>query len=743
MKRYTLTILRHLLILFLLIINTMALVAQDYINEDFLDNLEANAKFILDEPATAFSVNVVPDKWKSESATVIGYKRSILFDKKSSGGFFTAKDRSVYFFEKVRFKIKLNDNNAVQSFTEVYFRYNDKEDGFIARIIKQEGEVVNVDLKDAVGVEPGSDMPEFFKSFFDQIYGAQRRYFKVAIPNLEPGDILEYVANTKSKLNVSGAGYIEFSPQYEICSKHYPMMHNEIVIETDDKSFFKSLSLNGAPEFKKEAPDDKNFSKYVFIDKDRSTEKDVNFIRELLVYPVVKFQVVYANNAAVKGALIGQKGELKKGFSKEELSQKAWEDYETTGGNLYNASVNYTYTNQDFINESWANLKKLGAKDWTDKDFIKNVYYYMRNRVLFRNTYLSDKSFAFIFGSILYQRDIKSELVISTSNRIGNLKDVLFEDEIRYAIKVNDQLYFNCTDHSNPGELLESLLGNEAYIITKPPKKGTQEIKPYKLPDATAAENIAIFSVNAALSADMNNIIVSRTNSYKGLSKARTIDNAMRYTPYIFDDYKFHGGNAPTDNMKSFQQEEYEKSVRALKDEYKKAKPDFVKEELQREYHQKVEYKDFKIASDGRSQKKSDLIYTEDFELPGMIRKAGKKYLVNLTGLVGPQLQIKKEERDRKLDINVGYARSLSWVINFKIPDGYTVDGIAELNTTVENETGKFSSEAKEENGMVVLKISKVYKQASISKTKWKDMLTFIDAAYNNSFKYILLKPKT
>ena len=110
---------------------------------------------------------------------------------------------------------------------------------------------------------------------------------------------------------------------------------------------------------------------------------------------------------------------------------------------------------------------------------------------------------------------------------------------------------------------------------------------------------------------------------------------------------------------------------------------------------------------------------------------------------MGPQLQIKKEERDRKLDINVGYARSLSWVINFKIPDGYTVDGIAELNSTVENETGKFSSEAKVENGVVVLKISKVYKQASISKTKWKDMLTFIDAAYNNSFKYILLKPKT
>ncbi|MBC7915528.1 MAG: hypothetical protein H7Y07_15565, partial [Pyrinomonadaceae bacterium] len=319
---------------------------------------------------------------------------------------------------------------------------------------------------------------------------------------------------------------------------------------------------------------------------------------------------------------------------------------------------------------------------------------------------------------------------------------ILFEDEIRYAIKVNDQLYFNCTDHSNPGELLESLLGNEAYIITKPPKKGIQEIKALNLPNAAATDNMSLFSVNASLSGEMNSILVSRTNSYKGLSKARTIDNAMKFTPYMIEDYKLHGGNPPTENMKSFQQEEYEKSVKALKDEFKKAKPDFVKEELQREYRQKISYKDFTISSDGRSAKKSDLVFTEDFELPGMIRKAGKKYLVNLTGLVGPQLQIKKEERVRKLDINVGYARSLSWVINFKIPEGYTVDGITELNSIVENETGKFSSEAKEENGVVVIRISKVYKLATINKDKWKDMLVFIDAAYNNSFKYILLKPK-
>lgn len=730
---------------FFLLINVAGIslsIGQDLINEDFLDNIESNAKFILEETSPAFATNTTPDKWKNESAIVIGYKRSILFDKKSSGGFFTARDRSVYFFEKVRFKIRLNDKNAVDNFTEIYFRYSDKEDGFIARIIKPDGEVSNVDLKDAVGIEPGTDMPEFFKSFFDQIYGAQRRYFKVAIPNLEPGDILEYVANTRSKLNVSGSGYVEFSPQYEVCSKHYPVMHNEIVIETDEKSFFKSLSLNGAPEFKKENSDDKNFSRYVLIDKDRATEKDVNFVKELLVYPVVKFQVIYANNPEIKGALIGARGELKKGFSKEELARKAWEDYENTGGYAFSTNEYYSYSIQNFVNDSWSTLKKLGARDWTEKDYIKNVYYYIRNKVLFQNTYLSDKAFAYIFGSLLFQRDIKSELIISTSNRIGRFKDILFDQEIRYVIKIGDNLYFNCTDHSNPGELVESLLGNEAYIISKPPKRGEQEIKPFTLPNASFNDNISRFAINVSLSNDLNSLIVSRTNTYKGINKARVIDNAMKFTTYMLDDYKLHGGNSPTDNMRPNQQEEYEKSVKVLKDEFKKAKPDFVKEELQREYHQNIVYRDFKISSDGRSLKKTDLVYTEDFEMQGYIRKAGKKYLINLTGLVGPQLQIKKQERERKLDISVGHARSLEWLINFKIPTGYTVEGIKELNTVVDNEVGKFSCEAKEENGMVYLKITKIYKKADFAREKWAEMLAFVDAAYNSSFKYILLKPQ-
>src|SRR5687767_5153288 len=74
--------------------------AQGYIDEDFLDNLHANAAGMLKEPNAAFNVATIPSKWDKESAVIIGYSRSVLFDRKSSGGFFTRRERSLYFFEK-------------------------------------------------------------------------------------------------------------------------------------------------------------------------------------------------------------------------------------------------------------------------------------------------------------------------------------------------------------------------------------------------------------------------------------------------------------------------------------------------------------------------------------------------------------------------------------------------------------------------------------------------------------------
>jgi hypothetical protein len=715
-----------------------SLSAQGFIDEDFLDNLHKNAAGMLKESNAAFNVQAIPSKWEKESAVIVGYSRSVLFDRKSSGGFFTRRERSLYFFEKTRFRVRVNDNNSVESLSTIYFRYGSKEDGFIARIIKPGDTAVDIDLKTAVAVEKGSAIPQFFQSFFDKVAYSDYQYYKVPIANLEPGDILEYVTTTKSRLDVTASGYVEFEPAYEVCSKEYPVIHNEIIIETDDKSYFKSLSLNGAPTFKKESTSESGFFRYVFADKDRNVEKDVNFVSPFLQYPFVKFQVIYSNNEQAKGVLIGAKGELKSSFTRQELAKKAWEDYEMVSNQYMGPGMSV----QMFVNACWSELVKLGAKDMSQKQYMNTAYYYLRNKILFMSEYMSDKQFAFIFGSLLYQKDIKSEIIITTSNNIGLLKQALFDQEIRYIIKAGDKLYFNATDYSNPDELMESLLDNEALIISKPEKKsGMQEIKEFKLPGTKSDDNSSHFAIRVLLTDDMKGIMVRRISTHTGISKTKSISSALKYTPYMIEDYKNFGGEDPSMKMKGKQAEEYQSSVRTIKDEYKKQKPEFVKESLGSEFSRRVNNAKFTLTNDGRTEKTKVLTFSEEFEFPDFVRKAGKKYLINLTALIGPQLHIKDEERIRQHDINVRFPKKFSWTIEFKVPAGYKAEGLAELNQIIENETGAFSIKATEDKSLVTLNIEKVYKAQIVSKTKWNDMLAFLDAAYISTFKYILITP--
>jgi hypothetical protein len=266
-------------------------------------------------------------------------------------------------------------------------------------------------------------------------------------------------------------------------------------------------------------------------------------------------------------------------------------------------------------------------------------------------------------------------------------------------------------------------------------------IVPVQLPDAAAEQNTALYEINASLNADLNTLTVSRASTYKGISKNRNISDAMKFTTYMVNDYRNYNGNDPTEKMREREEEEYQKMLRTLKERYAEEKPKFVKEELQNEFSRKITYKNFSITSDGRSPKTQDLKFTEEFELPGMVRKAGKKLLVNIPGLVGSQLQFKKEERTRNNDIDVSYARALGWKINFKIPYGYTLEGLTELAANINNEIGTYSCTASQANGTATIEIRKIYKQATFSKAKWNDMLAFVDAAFNTSFKNLLLKP--
>jgi len=148
--------------------------AQEIIDEDFIELLSQNSKEVLSEADPDFSTNTVPAKWAEESMVMIGYRKHILFDKKRTG--LMGGKENLVLIEKKRMKIKLLDKTAVEKFSELYFRYGSKFDGFGAIIHKPDGSKKEIQITKAVSIEDNDNVPEFFKSFFDLFFEKIFRY---------------------------------------------------------------------------------------------------------------------------------------------------------------------------------------------------------------------------------------------------------------------------------------------------------------------------------------------------------------------------------------------------------------------------------------------------------------------------------------------------------------------------------------------------------------------------------------
>jgi hypothetical protein len=723
---------RLILVPVFLFLMSLPAICQEIIDEDFIDILSQNAKELLNEQDADFATNTIPDKWVDESVVGIGYKKHILFDKKRSG--LLGGKENLVLLEKKRMKVKLIDKRSVESFSELYFRYSSKFDGFGAVIYKPDGTKKEIALTKAVSIEDNDNVPEFFKSFFDQNVSNRNEYYKVPVADLLPGDILEFVSQTSSTLNVKKTPYYQFDPQYELCQKGMPIMTHKIIIETDNNSFITARSINGAPDFQQSTNGD--FNVYSWTDKNRDRLKDVNFINEYMVLPLVKFQITYTDGREIKSLFAGTKGQMKSKFEVNEIGKKAAANYSGVGNTwVYGASTSV----DNIAGMLWGKIKANGGKDVVDDEFIKMAYYYIRHTQVFSNYYYSDKQFCYLFSTLLSQRKMNYDIIVSTPNNLTTPNDLLFESELSWCVRVKDKYIFKPTEHSNLFDIDEGMINNDGFKL---PLGREQAVENVKIIDTRVDNNKSLFQLNVSVDSSLKWLKVDRTSAYNGIQKEKNSYAALRFTTYMFSDSRTFNGPDDFENVPEKYMQQVFQQKKAITDEFKERKPEYQKEQAERDLEADVQYKEFTMVNEGRSFKKPELMFKESFMVSDKIRKAGKKLLINLPGLMGGQLQIRKEEREaRSFDIDVRYPRKLKWQINLTVPAGYAVEGVEGLNTKVDNETGAFNSEAVVKDGVLTITIEKIYKQKNITKEKWPQMLEFVDAAYNFTHKLILLKP--
>lgn len=709
-----------LLIIGLTILSTITKAQDDdTFSPSRLESIAANLNVILNDGDADFKITATPDKWKNESGVIIAQKTNFSFDK-------DANKLAVY--EMTHRRIKLLDRDAVNKYSSVYFRIGSSRDGAAIKIIKSNGTIQDVSLRNALFVENASDVPSTFLPYIGKANTVIDKskssvvYYKLAVPDLDPGDIIDYATvfyddNTVKKMN-----YIEFDPIYYVCTREYPVLSQKFSIETDDKSFVSSRSLNGAPEFKESGS---GTILYTWEDRNRDKITDTRWINHMVQLPFLKFQIIFSRQENRSDLFIGDKGELKRNISPEEMAIKI--------NSMYN-KMNPAY----MLNGINYYMKQVNASDFRDDEYIQKLYYIIRHIGAVRGDGISSETFAYCMMEKLGSKKIPYDLVVTSSYTLSAPGDIIFRTEPQWIVKVKDKYIFNPTAFSNPYEFDENFLNTPAYIIKLGKKPSAI---PVTIENNTPDQNATTNSIEAMIDTASQNLVITAKRSAIGISKKSYNYQGLAYTIAFDEDYRSYGGEDDIRAaLKGPQLEGYEDRLRERKKEDKVKKLEYMKVQYKDDFDNIDKFNEFVLNSDGRSWKKQELAFTSKFELRDMVMKAGKNLLVSVPGLIGDQLYVDQDERKREYDAHMSNPRTIKNEILFTIPDGYKVVGVNNLNMVVENETGAFKVKAMVEGNQLKILSMKTYKSIYVKKENWNKLLEFIDAAFNFSQKKILLK---
>jgi hypothetical protein len=703
------------------------------IKEEYALTSEKNMEPVWAEKDADFANNSIPEKWNGYSGVILAQKTAFVFD------IVTRTDR-LNVYETGRRKIKLLDKGAVSAYSELYFRKGHSKDGFSAHVIKPNGLVDTVPIASAVQVEDLNDVPATFAPYFDKHNSKSANlYYKLPVGNLEPGDIIDYCYTIYNDNNVNGMNSLEFDPVYYLCHREYPVMVQKFAISTDERSYVNSRSLNGAPALTEAVVNGTRL--FAWEDRNREKLKDDRWVNAYLSLPLLKFQIIYSKKENAADLFIGNRGELKVAITPEELAKRVNRIYEKMDAGRRSAKGQQNMMVADYTSGLLSNtehyLRKYEAYDASDAHFPQRVYYVLRHFYGLYGKSLGSQYFAYVMLKKLEKKKIPAELIVTTRNDITEMKDVIFGSELEWLVRVNGQYIFNFSTHSNMTDLKDHFLQNTGYLIKLGDNPTATALT---LPGTAEADNLSSYMITASMDANNEHMNVESVSAFKGISREDNNGAALAYTNVYEKDYLTYYGSNEMEDLPGNQQEEWQRLLRAQREEFKKRKPEQMKKNLERTFAHVVKYDEFLMITDGRSFANQELKYSEKYVLGDLGRRAGNHYLISVPGLMGGQVQVKPENRTRQFDIDVRNPRTILWDIRFTIPQGYVVKGLPDLNVNVDNETGQFTTQATIEGNILKLNIKKVYRQALVKKENFGKMLEFLDAAYNFGQRKILLK---
>ena len=704
---------------------------------------------VIEEPE--FKETKVPEKWTQESAVILAQKIDYAYVRK-------AMTNAMIIKEYVRKRIRLQDKNALAKFSEFYYVTYGKKTEIVYSVIKQNGKVVNVDMSKAIEVDGSVD------NVFRPIYLTNTTsYYKLAIPDLEIGDIIDY--HYASAIDVVlDKLYGEFTPYIFTLTYSYPVVYQKFQFDLDKgtRAIFKSY--NGAPAlsegdggFDTRASDKRSLVSYFIVDRNREKSSDERWSYTYRNAPTVKLKITYAGGG-LGNTLFGKKGAATGDAISLEKLQTMYTpiQYYTTPvveGMARDVLDYLKYNNKEnlsaasLVREMYYAFRKIFLASYY-KGEIKTQYagaFGAKRRVVQKQTkkQIAEKEDAVTINKLLWmavlnrictKKDLGVEVLVIMPRYLGKWNDMLFEEELELALRIRgDRYYFmfpfdNFDVFAHPSELYDD---SEAYAFGMGRSAGYYKAN---IPATTFTDNITRQESTVAIPESMDLLKVERISTYTGLEKNDAIALAHFDRSYLQKDFKRYIINPKKDNGDTLYDD-------PDKEERTKTQMEYLQKGIERDELEVEKYEQYSLLQDGRYDESPVLSYKENYLLKKLVNKAGRNYLLDAGKLIGTQIKLEeKEQKKRDNDIWIPYARTIANDVTFVLPKGYTADGWQEMNMHIDNESGAFIATAKLDGNKLLIATKKIYKKNFDKKELWPNYVAFLEAAYKFTQTKIVLR---
>lgn len=700
----------------------------------------------------AFSNYSVPEEYANESAVILARHRHIeAAAEKSSfkrSFFYGTKSGQLTYVDTDRWLIKINDQSALDNFSEFSFKEREKFGQsmlnsnvlltiFGARVIKTDGTINEIDIsQEAVSMTEGKANQEAYK--------------KIAIPGMQKGDILDVFICEIYELETFNIPE-QIIPFYTIDS---PALNYSCQLTFGPNLTVEYRSINGAPLLEKTTDEDGNIELRAREDEIMRINdiENLRWLSSARDLPAIRFVVLQnASKVFLKPDSARPLGVHENVSSEDIIDDATW--FMAYHKGAFPATKNLQKKVYEIINNYKNDNPELSAADLADVIYASLNYEW-------RGTRFNSGIFILLLDQFFKENGIESKIGFTTNKYDARAKEVVASSDLYYVITADNgsRIFFGPSWNIIPGMIPPGLQGEEATTFPlhkignnpfSSPVFNVNRIDTgpkiiVEIPESSPEENVNITSIEVSILPGNNHkLSIKRNSKWTGALMADMQSLLILYEDWETEIRKYLGiDKGIIDELN--EKRKTRKFTEQMAGIFEKARNGYS-ETIESEivlYHNTNpdEVMEYSFSGLGLTKARPELEYEISYIMDGFIRTAQDNILLDAGKLIGIQWDPTDNDRNRNVDAYIPTARIFSNEILINIPEGYIVDDISHMNVNYCNEYMAFETNTTIEDGKIFIEAQKSYLKAFIPKEDWAKLIEIADKANDFYSSSIILK---